>query len=231
MCGSTSPAASECLSNLTRCVNALLAGKLDSRLAAWFCGAPLTALVKGSGAFHPIAVGETLRRLVSKVCCVSVRDSLPSLLLPHGQVGIDIRNGLEAAVHSLRTILATAGSNCELCCLKVAMTNAFNECSRDSFLSRCRLISQNCLAGCSGLTAALGNYVLAPTGLHPQLAYSRVIPLDHYSLLISYTVLLSQLDWLFSYGTWMTELWWVRAPALPPFANACTVWFEFWSLP
>ena len=40
------------------------------------------------------------------------------------------------------------------------------------------LISRNCLAGCSGLTAALGNYVLVPTGLHPQLAYSRVIPLD-----------------------------------------------------
>ena len=89
---------------------ALLAGKLDSRLAPWFCGAaaPLTALVKGSGAFRPIVVGETLRRLVSKVCCVSVRDSLPSLLLPHGQVGVGIRNGLEAAVHSLRTILATA---------------------------------------------------------------------------------------------------------------------------
>ena len=116
VCGSTSPAAFECLSNLTRCVNALLAGKLDSRLAPWFCGAPLTALVKGSGAFRPIAVGETLRRLVSKVCCVSVRDSLPSLLLPRGQVGVGIRNGLEAAVHSLRTILATVGSNCELCC-------------------------------------------------------------------------------------------------------------------
>ena len=84
------------------------------------------------------------------------------------------------------------------------------------------LISRNCLAGCSGLTAALGNYVLAPTGLHPQLAYSRVIPFDHYcfplSLLISYAVLLSQLDWLFSY-TWMTEPWWVRAPAFPPFCK------------
>ena len=46
---------------------------------------------------------------------------------------------------------------------------------------------------------------------------------DHYcfplSLLISYPVLLSQLDWLFSYGTWMMESWWVRAPALPPFCK------------
>ena len=44
-------------------------------------------------------------------------------------------------------------------------------------------------------------------------------PLDHYcfplSLLISYPVLLSQLDWLFSCGTRMMEPWWVRAPALP----------------
>ena len=223
VCGSISPAAFECLSNLTRFVNALLAGKLDSRLAPWFCGAPLTALVKGSGVFRPIAVGETLRRLVSKVCCVSVRDSLPSLLLPCGQVGVGIRNGLEAAVHSLRTILATVGYNCELCCLKVDMTNAFNECSRDSFLSRCRSDLPELFSWVQWSYCCIGNYVLAPTGLHPQLAYSRVIPLDHYcfplSLLISYPVLLSQLDWLFSYGTWMTEPWWVRAPALPPFCK------------
>ena len=32
-------------------------------------------------------------------------------------------------------------------------------------------------------------------------------------------MLLSQMDWLFSYGTWMMEPWWVRAPALPPFCK------------
>ena len=137
ICGSTAPAAVECLHSLTRCINGLLAGTLDSRLAPWFCGAPLTALVKKGGGFRPIAVGETLRRLVSKVCCFSVRSSLPDLLLPFGQVGVGISGGLEASVHSLRTILSTLGSDSSLCCLKLDMTNAFNECSRTSFLSRC----------------------------------------------------------------------------------------------
>ena len=101
----------------------------------WFCGAPLTTLVKKGGGFRPIAVGGTLRRLVSKVRCFSVHSSLPDLLLPFGQVGVGISGRLEASVRSLRTILSTLGSDSSLCCLKLDMTNAFNECSRTSFLS------------------------------------------------------------------------------------------------
>ena len=136
-CGSTAPASVECLNSLTCCINSLLAGTLDSRLAPWFCGAPLTALAKRNGGFRPIAVGETLRRLVSKVCCLSVRSLLPDLLLPFGQVGVGISGGLEAAVHSMRSILSLYGSDSSLCCLKLDMTNAFNECSRSNFLSHC----------------------------------------------------------------------------------------------
>ena len=76
------PAASECLQALTHCVNYLLSGKLDPCAAPWFCGAPLTALIKPSGGFRPIAVGETLRRLVSKVCCFAVCSALPDFFLP-----------------------------------------------------------------------------------------------------------------------------------------------------
>ena len=97
----------------------------------------MTALAKKGGGFRPIAVGETLRRLVSKVCYLSVHSSLPELLLPFGQVGVDVPGGLEAAVHSLHTILSTHSSDSSLCCLKLDMINAFNECSRTSFLSRC----------------------------------------------------------------------------------------------
>ena len=115
VCGSTAPAAVECLNSLTRCINGLLAGTLDSRLAPWFCGAPLITLVKKGGGFWPIAVGETLHCLVSKVCCFSVRSSLPDLLLPFGQVGVGISRGLEASVHSLCTILSMLGSDSSLC--------------------------------------------------------------------------------------------------------------------
>ena len=104
----------------------MLIGTLDSCLAPWFCGAPLTALAKKGGSFHPIAVGETLRRL-------SVHLSLPELLLPFRQVGVGVPGGLEAAVHSLHTILSMHSSDSS-CCL---MTNVFNECSCTSFLFRC----------------------------------------------------------------------------------------------
>ena len=69
--GSTAPTAVECLHSLTHYFNGLLAGTLDSRLAPWFCGTPLTALVKKGSGFQPIAVDETLRHLVSK-CVVSL---------------------------------------------------------------------------------------------------------------------------------------------------------------
>ena len=56
VCGSTTPAAVESLNSLTHCINGLLAGTLDLHLVPWFCGAPLTALVKKGGGFWPIAV-------------------------------------------------------------------------------------------------------------------------------------------------------------------------------
>ena len=68
---------------------------------------------------------------------MSVRSLLPDLLLPFGQVGVGISGGLEAAVHPMRSILSLYGSDSSLCCLKLDMTNAFNECSRSNFLSRC----------------------------------------------------------------------------------------------
>ena len=75
---------------------------------------------------------------MSKVCCLSMCPSLPDLFLPFRQVGVLISGGLESAVHSMQTILSVCGYDPSLCCLKVDMTNAFNECSCFSFLARCR---------------------------------------------------------------------------------------------
>ena len=64
--GNTAPAASECLQALTLCVNYFLSGKLDPHAAPWFCGVPLTALIKPSGGFRSIAVGEPFAVLLAK---------------------------------------------------------------------------------------------------------------------------------------------------------------------
>ena len=136
ICGTSSPFAGHCLDQLTYFMNKLLSGKLDRRIGPWLSGAPLTALRKKPSGFRPIAVGEVLRRLASRLCCSAVRPYLPDIFLPYGQVGVGVKGGLEAAVHGLRKLIVDNSQNDELCCAKVDMRNAFNECRRSSFLHR-----------------------------------------------------------------------------------------------
>ena len=117
--GSTAPAARECLLSLTRFMNHLLSGKAPSCLAPWLrCGAPLTALLKKGGGVRPIAVGEVLRRLASRLCCLAVRPSLSSVFLPYGQVGVGMPGGLEGAIHITRHFISTHGADDSLALLK-----------------------------------------------------------------------------------------------------------------
>ena len=58
--GSTTPAASECLSELTHWMNMLLAGIVDPQVAPWLVEAPLLALQEKDGTFRPITVGEVI---------------------------------------------------------------------------------------------------------------------------------------------------------------------------
>jgi len=136
--GTTAPAAADCQAELTRFVNLLLSGRADHRTAPWLVGAPVIGLLKPEGGLRPIAVGEVLRRLVGRVSCAAARSRLPDLFLPYGQVGVGVRGGLEAAVHSLRSFITAHGHKEDLCCLKLDMRNAFNECSRSAFLHRAR---------------------------------------------------------------------------------------------
>jgi len=134
--GTTAPAARDCLASLTCLMNYLLSGKAPSCLAPWLCGAPLTALLKKGGGFRPIAVGEVLRRLASRLCCLAVRPSLPGVFLPYGQVGVGIPGGLETAIHATRHYISQHASDSTFALLKIDMKNAFNECSRSAFFAR-----------------------------------------------------------------------------------------------
>ena len=136
--GSVVPATQTCLDQLTKLMSFILAGKLDSSIAPWLAGAPLTALRKEKGGFRPIAVGDVFRRLASRLCCAAAKSRLPDLLLPYGQVGVGVKGGLEAASHSVRAAIHDHGHREDLCCFKVDMLNAFNECDRSSYLTRLR---------------------------------------------------------------------------------------------
>ncbi len=139
ICGNLTPSSESCLMELTKFMNLLLSGRAHPYFARWLCGAPLLALIKpNDNGFRPIAVGETLRRLASKLCCLIVKSKLPDVLIPFGQVGVGIKGGLEAAIHMSRALLHEFGSLDDHCLLKVDFKNAFNECDRATFLHSIR---------------------------------------------------------------------------------------------
>ena len=117
---------------MNRFTNHHLAGRGDRRTAPWLVGAPLTALAKQPTGFRPIAVGEVLRRLISRIGCAAAKSQLQALFQPSGQVGVGVSGGLDAAIHGLRVFLTDHDADEDLCCLKVDMANAFDTCNRDT---------------------------------------------------------------------------------------------------
>lgn len=72
-------------------------------LSPWLGGAKLTALhKKGNCGFRPIAVGDTFRRLASRLCCSAVRSTASEVLLRYNQLGVGVRGGREASIHLSR---------------------------------------------------------------------------------------------------------------------------------
>ena len=98
--------------------------------------APLIALQKKNGGYRPIAVGEVFRRLASCFCCSADHSLLPDIFLPYNQVGVGIQGGLEVAVHSVNKFVKLHGDKEDLCCFKIDMKIAYNECCHTPFLTR-----------------------------------------------------------------------------------------------
>ena len=89
---------------LTRFVNLVLSGRGPTEISPWLRGAPLTALKKRSGGVRPIAVGETLCRLISSCAMAHASKSAAEWLRPI-QMGIAAPNGCESVVHGVRRFI------------------------------------------------------------------------------------------------------------------------------
>ncbi len=100
-------------------------GSLPPRLAAWFASAPLTPLRKRDGGVRPIAVGETLRRLVGKLLMTRVRDRAAAIVLP-SQKGVDVRCGADAIVYAARHHARVLGHDRHAGLLQLELSNAFH---------------------------------------------------------------------------------------------------------
>ena len=86
----TVPASQECLENLVKWICFAVSGRMDSRISPWLSGTPLSGLnEKDGGEFRPIAVGEVLHLLISRVALVQpLKSKLPDLLLPYDRAGV-----------------------------------------------------------------------------------------------------------------------------------------------
>ena len=108
---------------LTSFVELVLAGRTPSSITPYLFGANLTALQKSDGGVRPIAVGNTLRRLVSKVAGSKIMGEMGMLLSPQ-QLGYGVKGGGEAAVHAAKLYLRDLDHT----------KNAFNSIRRDKML-------------------------------------------------------------------------------------------------
>ena len=106
-------------------------------------------------------MGDTFRRVASRLCYSAVRSSAPDLLLQYGQTGVGIKGGREAATHLSCHLMKHHRKNPRMCLLKLEFSNGFNQCWRHtSFLDR---VERDFLHGCSSAIYTQRSWDSAPT--------------------------------------------------------------------
>ena len=112
----------------------MMRGEIPDDVRPWVCGASLMALRKPNGSLRPVAVGETLRRLCSKVCVELMGSSLHSILEPI-QVGVQTKF---TVVHATRQWTHSFRDGCDRVLVFTDLSNAFKCVSRGAVLSAVR---------------------------------------------------------------------------------------------
>ena len=95
----------------------------------YLSGARLHAGLKKDGGIRPIAVGNIIRRLTAKCFSYAIANRASSYLSPC-QLGVAVRGGLEAIIHSVREVVETKPE--DVLILQVDLVNAFNCVDRDA---------------------------------------------------------------------------------------------------
>ena len=86
---------------------------------------------------RPIVVGEVLRRLTSKCFSTAVRAEVIRILIPL-QVGVGVREGCEAIIHSVARILEREDLDPDSRWILLDFSNAFNSISRECMFEEIR---------------------------------------------------------------------------------------------
>ena len=119
------------ISALTSFVSHVANGNTPESVRPYVFGATLIPLAKKDGGIRPIAVGQTLRRVVAKCMRGRVMHSVGGDLAPL-QLGCGVPLGCEAAAHATRQFLHHMPPDHVIA--KVDFKNAFNSLRRDSMI-------------------------------------------------------------------------------------------------
>ena len=121
----------------TALVNHYSNGGVPHALRRYFFGASLTGLAKPDDGVRPVACGDFLRRLTSKLVARHVT-SLPvikKMFLLH-QFGVGCKLGTERLIHRIRRDFAAHAKDADYVLVKADWANAFNMVSRAAFLNK-----------------------------------------------------------------------------------------------
>ena len=107
-------------------VKLLCAGDTPAEVVPYLCGATLLACQKKGGGLYPNAVGEVLCRLSSKCLTRAIQSDAFRSFTPL-QVGVGVKAGCEAIVHSVTRTLEDPNNQPQKCLtLLLVFSNAFN---------------------------------------------------------------------------------------------------------
>ena len=120
---------------MTNLCNLISRGEVPEMVRPLFFGASLCAPSKKDGGIRPIAVGNCLRRLATKVVMRPITPEIRDTVQPT-QLGVGTPAGCEAAARAVRHYMESATGRKVI--LKIDLTNAFNTIRRDIILSAIR---------------------------------------------------------------------------------------------
>ena len=158
---------------LTRLVTVMAGGAVPQNVAPYLCGARLHAAAKKSGGIRPIAVGNLLRRLVGKCAATKLQDRAAAHFSPH-QLGVGVRGGCEAIVHTVRRAL---DENPDLWCLQADFQNAFNLIDRGIALEEVERVFPEVLAWVTTCYGQPSQLLFGETSIWSQLGVHQGDPL------------------------------------------------------
>ncbi len=123
------------LQQLTHFTTAMIRGECPENARVYFFGAKLIALVKKDDTLRPVAMGEVIRRLISKVALAASIEKAMAVLTKGCQWAIGVPDGLMLVVHTARRLAQvwhTQDSRKGFC--KLDQSNAFNEYRRSMMI-------------------------------------------------------------------------------------------------